>query len=101
MDRLPALLSSGLFAGAIAMRLQVQYEKQLESIKATIEELHRTELIDDDTQRALLALRGLAEEKSLYVDMFDKGHLSERAFRQLLLTLDLQIDTVRNRGAYR
>ena len=53
-----------------------------------------------DTQRALLALRGLAEEKSLYVDMFNKGHLSERAFRQLLLTLQLQIDAVRNRDAY-
>ena len=82
------------------MRLQGQYEKQLDSIKAAIEDLHRTELIDDDTQRALLSLRGLAEEKSLYVDMFNKGHLSERAFRQLLLTLQLQIDTVRGRGVY-
>src|SRR5215510_4516098 len=100
MDRLPALLSSGLFAGAIAMRLQVQYEKQLDSIKAAIEELHRTELIDDDTQRALLSLRGLAEEKSLYVEMFNEGHLSERAFRQLLLTLQQQIDAMRDRGAY-
>src|SRR5215470_6557275 len=36
MDRLPALLSSGLFSGAIAMRLQVHYEKQLESIKAAV-----------------------------------------------------------------
>ena len=32
--------------------------------------------------------------------MFNKGHLSERAFRQLLLTLQLQIDAVRDRGAY-
>src|SRR5215831_7033050 len=99
MDRLPVLLSSGLFAGAIAMRLQVQYEKRLESIKATIEELHRTELMDDDTQRALLSLRGLAEEKSLYADMFNKGHLSERAFRQLLLALQQQLDAVRGRRA--
>ena len=73
MDRLPDLLSSGLCSGAIAMRLQVQYEKQLDGIKAAIEDLHRTELVDDDTQRALLSLRGLAEEKSLYVDMFNKG----------------------------
>jgi len=98
MDRLPALLSSGLFAGAIAMRLQVHYEKRLDSIKAAIEELHRTELMDDDTQHALLSLRGLAEEKSLYVEMFNKGHLSERAFRQLLLALQQQLDAVRIRG---
>src|SRR5262249_11416847 len=82
----------------IAMRLQGQYARRLDSIKAAIEELHRTELIDDDTQRALLSLRGLAEEKSLYVDMFNKGHLSERAFRQLLLTLQQQIDAIRGRG---
>ena len=30
----------------------------------------------------------------------NKGHLSERAFRQLLLTLQIQIDTVRSRGVY-
>ena len=56
--------------------------------------------MDDDTQRALLSLRGLAEEKSLYADMFNKGHLSERAFRQLLLALQQQLDAVRSRGAY-
>ena len=100
MDRLPALLASGLFSGAVAMRLEAQYEKQLDCIKAAIEELHRTELMDDDTQRALLSLRGLAEERSLYVEMFNKGHLSERAFRQLLLALQQQIDAVRGRGAY-
>src|SRR5262245_30121401 len=100
MARLPDLLSSGLFSGAIAMRLQRQYEQQLDGIKAAIEALHNTELGDDDTQYTLLSLRGLIEEKSLYVDMFDQGHLSERAFRQLLLTLQLQLDAVRNRGAY-
>src|SRR5262245_15248802 len=100
MERLPDLLASGLCSGAVAMRVQGHYEKQLDSIKAAIEDLHRTELGDDDTQRALLSLRGLAEEQSLYVDMFNTGHLSERAFRQLLLTLQLQIDTVRSRGVY-
>ena len=100
MDRLPDLLASGLCSGAVAMRLQGHYEKQLDSIKAALEDLHRTELINDDNQRALLSLRGLAEEQSLYVDMFNKGHLSERAFRQLLLTLQLQLDTVRSRGVY-
>lgn len=30
----------------------------------------------------------------------NKGHLSERAFRQLTLTLQLQIDAARSRGTY-
>ena len=82
------------------MRLQRQYAKRLDGIKAAIEDLHTTERIDDDTKRVLLSLRALAEEKSLYADMFDKGQLSERAFRQLLQTLEQQIDAVRHRGAY-
>jgi CPA1 family monovalent cation:H+ antiporter len=100
MERLPTLLASRLFSGTMAMRLQAQYAKQLDGIKAAIEELHKTALMDDDTQRVLLSLRGLAEEKSCYVDMCNAGHLSERAFRQLLLALQLHIDAVRGRGAY-
>src|SRR5262249_23323017 len=98
LDRLPALLPSGLFAGALAMRLQGHYAQQLDRIKTAIEALHRTALMDDDTQRALLSLRGLAEEKSLYVEMFNQGHLSERAFRWLLLALQQQMDAVRGRS---
>jgi CPA1 family monovalent cation:H+ antiporter len=100
MERLPELLSNGLCSDTVAMRLQVQYEKKLDGIKAAIQELHRADLNDDDTQRALLSLRGLAEEHSLYVDMFNKGQLSERAFRQLLLMLQLQIDAVRGGGEF-
>jgi CPA1 family monovalent cation:H+ antiporter len=54
--------------------------------------------VDDDRQLALLALRALAEEKSSYVDAFDRGHLSERALRHLLQTLELQVDTIRHGG---
>jgi CPA1 family monovalent cation:H+ antiporter len=98
MDHLPTLLSSGLFAGAIAMRLQVQYEKRLDSIKAALEELHRTELMDDDSQRALPP--GTCGREITLCRYVQKGHLSERAFRQLLLVLQKQLDAVRGRGTY-
>jgi monovalent cation:H+ antiporter, CPA1 family len=100
VDRLPELLSGGLFPGSIAMRLLAQYERRIARIKAEIEELHRTELDDDDQLRSLLCLRALTEENSLYVDLFNKGQLSERSFRQLLLMLQRQIDAVRNMGEY-
>jgi CPA1 family monovalent cation:H+ antiporter len=82
------------------MRLERQYAKLVDSITAMIATLHATELVDDDGRRVLLALRALAEEKSLYVDMFDRGHLSERAFRHLLQALELQVDAVRHRRAF-
>src|SRR5262249_33973733 len=42
----------------------------------------------------------LAEEKSLYVDLFDKAQISERAFRQLLLAHDSRTDYVRDTAQY-
>ena len=83
VDRLPELLSNGLFPGGVAMRLLSQYERKIARIRTEIEDLHKTELDNDDQLRLLLHLRALTEEKSLYVDMFTKGQLSERSFRQL------------------
>jgi CPA1 family monovalent cation:H+ antiporter len=100
LDRLPNLLDGGLFSGAAAMRLQMQFEERLNAVKAEIEALHHAELNDDDHQRWLLYLRGLAEERSLYVRLFDKGQLGERAFRQLISCLNRQVDGLRDTGQY-
>jgi CPA1 family monovalent cation:H+ antiporter len=97
---LPKLLAGGLFPGAVAMRLQRQFEEKLHKVKAEIEDLHRAELSDDDQQRPLLYLRGLAEERYLYVRLFDQGQLGERAFRHLLSDLNKQIDALRDTGEY-
>lgn len=99
LDRIPELLSGGLFSGPIAERLQKKYETELDRVKKSMEELRRTEL-DNVQERRLLYLRELAEEKSLYIDMFNKGHLSERAFRELLAALAPLIDEARYTGAY-
>src|SRR5262245_46514621 len=40
MDRLPELVANGFCSGAVAMRLQVQYEQKFDGIKAAIQELH-------------------------------------------------------------
>src|SRR5215471_4018624 len=100
LDLLPQVLAGGLFPGAVAVRLQQQFEQKLHSVKADIEKLHREELDDDDQQRALLYLRGLDEERSLYVRLFDRGQLGERAFRWLISALDKQIDSLRDTGKY-
>ncbi|HEY6332159.1 MAG TPA: cation:proton antiporter [Blastocatellia bacterium] len=97
---LPDLVEGGQVSGATAGRLEQELEKKQKEIKAEIEELHSGELNDDDQQRALLYLRGLAEERSLYVRMFDQSRISERAFRQLIQVLDRQIDAVRDTGQY-
>jgi CPA1 family monovalent cation:H+ antiporter len=100
LDRLPSLLDGGLFSGAVALRLQKQFEQKLNAVKSDIESLHQAELNDDDQQRWLLYLRGLTEERSLYVRLFDKGQLAGRAFRQLISCLNRQMDILRDSGQY-
>jgi len=100
LDRIPELLAGGLFSGSIAERLQEEYQTQLKQSKQTIEDLRRNEL-DRDQERQLLYLQVFAEEKSLFIDMFNKGHLSEAAFRELILRVVLQVDAVRYTGSVR
>jgi CPA1 family monovalent cation:H+ antiporter len=100
LDRIPELLAGGLFSGPIAERLQEEYQTQLKQIKQAIEDLRRNEL-DSDQERQLLYLQVFAEEKSLFIDMFNKGHLSEAAFRELILRIVLQVDAVRYTGSVR
>lgn len=100
LERLPDLLSGGLFSGPIAERLRERCEEKLLELESEIKSLHRSE-IDRGSERPLLLMRAMAEEKSLYIDMFNKGQLSERAFRHLMLALATQIDDVRYTGDLR
>ena len=97
---LPDLVRRGQVSGAAAARLRLEHERKLQVLKAEIEELHAGELNDDDRQRSLLYLRGLAEEKSLYVRMFDQSLIGEPAFRRLMTTIERQIDVLRDTGQF-
>lgn len=100
LSLLPDLVVGGLVSRAVSSRLQQQFEEKLQRVKAEIEELHGGELNDDDRQRALLHIRVLAEERSLYIRMFDRRQIGEPAFRQLIFSLERQIDVVRETSRY-
>jgi len=94
LRQLPILLSGGLFSGPVAGRLTEQCETKLSEAKKELEDLRNVEL-DDVSEYQLLLLRALGEEKSVYVEMFNKGQISERSFRYILATVSLQADSVR------
>ncbi len=94
LRQLPILLSGGLFSGPIAGRLTQQCEATLMEAKKELEALRTAEL-DDRSEYQLLLLRALGEEKSVYIEMFNKGQISERSFRYVLATVSLQADSVR------
>jgi len=93
LARIPELQRGGLFSSTIASRQLQRCEQQLVAIQQEIARVREVEM-DPEQERALLYLRCFAEEKALYVDMFNKGHLSERAFRELVLILTMQITAI-------
>lgn len=97
--QIPALRSGGLFSNRIASRLQQQCQQGIDEIKRQLVQLQATEL-NSDKQRLFLYLRSFAEERRLYTEMYSHGHLSEGAYRELVLILTLQIDALRHNGGF-
>jgi monovalent cation:H+ antiporter, CPA1 family len=99
LERIPELQRGGYFSSRIANRLQGEIRKETRRLQGAMTALRGAE-ISPQQELCLLYERAFAEEKSLYREMFAKGHLSEGAYRQLLLTLSLQIEAVRFRGRF-
>lgn len=94
LERIRELMSGGLFSGAIGERLLRLCQQRIELARREIERLRVTEL-HSEQESQLLYLRCMTEEKAIYIDLINKGHLSERSFRELLLALSIEIDAMR------
>ncbi|MDX1593356.1 MAG: cation:proton antiporter [Gammaproteobacteria bacterium] len=97
LSRIPELQRGGLFSARIARQLQDDYEAARDRLEQAIERLRRSEL-DAPRELQLLFLRSLALERAHYLDSYDRGHLSERACRDLIHSVDTQAEGLRHRG---
>lgn len=94
LKNIPELQKGGLFSARIANQLQKKCHNQIKKISANIEQM-RSQEMDKGAEEKLLYLKSFAAEKSLYYQMFAKGHLSERAYRNLDELVTNQIDLLR------
>lgn len=99
LEGISLLQAGGLFSGTIAAQLRSNCRKKIANINNAIGELRKSEL-NKEEERKLLYIRGFAEEKTLYIKMFNNGHLSERSFRELISELSIQIDHLRYQRNY-
>jgi CPA1 family monovalent cation:H+ antiporter len=99
MRRIPNLVAGGLFSAPISRRLQQECEHDIAKTQLQLDSMRREELNEAD-ELNYLYLNAFAEEKSLYDRLYSKGHLSEGAYRELVLVLELQIDAIRHSGAF-
>ena len=94
-ERIPELQEGGLFSQRIAADVHGHLSADAAKLRSELDALRATELTGDQELRILLS-RCFASEKTLYHDMFLKGHLSERSYRDLHESVTLQVDAIRN-----
>jgi CPA1 family monovalent cation:H+ antiporter len=95
LESLPRLAQGGRFSSAILTRVRDEYAASLEQLERDLADI-RTESGSRQEQERMLYLRSLGQERGRYVELFDAGHIGERALRTLDLEVSLQIDAVRH-----
>ena len=97
LAQIPELQAGGLFSPRIGGAVRERCVKELHRLRAELALLREREL-NFEQERPLLYLRCFGEEKTLYFEMFSRGHLSERAYRDLSHSTDLQTEAIRHEG---
>ena len=94
LARIPELQTGGLFSARVADRLSRRASGEVARLRGELEALRGKEL-SEEQERRLLFTHCLGTERSFYYELFTQGHLSERAYRDLSHSLDLQLDALR------
>jgi CPA1 family monovalent cation:H+ antiporter len=98
LDRVAELEHDGLVSSDIAERLRAEYAAGLRRLETEIDRLRHGTLdrhYRTEEERRLLFLRSFATEKALYLDMFNKGQLSESTYRDLSNALQQETEEMR------
>jgi CPA1 family monovalent cation:H+ antiporter len=95
LKRLATLKRRGWFSKGIARRLRNDCESRIRDAQKELEALRQQELTPQQ-EHQMVFLNGLGVERSFYYEMFSRGDLSERAYRDLIYSLDSQIDALRH-----
>lgn len=94
-ERIPELQEGGLFSPRIAETLEVELVAEMKTLRSEVEELRHREL-DSEDERLLLYSRVFAAEKAIYYELFTRGHILERVYRNLGHAIDHEADALRH-----
>ncbi len=95
LKSMPELQAGGLFSARIAEQREHQLIGEIETLRLDLDNLRHHEL-DTGQEQLLIYSRAFGAEKSIYYEMFSRGHLSERAYRDLCHAIDLESDALRH-----
>lgn len=97
LEQVPLLQAGGLFSPRVAEEMSARCDASLDALHRELGEL-RTKELDVREERRLLYLRCFGEENTLYYQMFSRGHLGERTYRNLTHSIELQTEGIRHEG---
>lgn len=94
---LPVLQKEGGFSARRAARVGTALELAIEEAEQRFEDQRREELTHE-TEHNLLLLKCFSVQKALYHEMFSRGHLSEKTYRNMVYALNVEADSLRYHG---
>ena len=97
-ERLAELRSGGMFDTSVVSQLEQNYAAEEQRIRTQIEELRGAGQLGGREEMRLLKREYLLVEKRAYLDLFNRGQLSEKGLKDLQHSIELQIDFIRSGG---
>ena len=94
-ERIPDLQEGGLFSARIADTLEAELGAEIKSLRSEVEELRHREM-ESEEERVLIYSRVFAAEKAIYYELFTRGHIRERVYRDLCHAIDHEADSLRH-----
>jgi len=95
LERVPELQAGGLFSARIAETLESRLSGEMKALRSGLEELRHRELSSEE-ERQLIYSRVFAAERTIFYELFTKGHITERVYRDLCHVLSHEADSVRH-----
>jgi CPA1 family monovalent cation:H+ antiporter len=93
--RIGELREAGFFADGVMADLDARYAAEEDSIRAKVDGLRRRGVLGSREELTLLKRQQLLLEKRVYLDLFNRGQLSEKVLKGLQHSIELQLDYLR------
>ena len=94
-SRIPELRRGGVISDSVARDVERVFADEEQQVRDRIEVTRRHELVGAGEETKLLRRQMLLVEKRAYRDLFHSGVISEKVFKDLHHSIDVQIDHLR------
>ena len=97
-ERIPELRSGGVISESVARELERAYAVEEQTAREQVEVTRQHRLLGPEEEAKLLRRQMLLVEKRTYRELFHAGVLSEKVFKDLQHSIDVQLDHLRMAG---